>query len=47
MKYKNKTNGKIVEVIKEEDAIIWFRIGEVTIPVSKKRFNKIYVKIDK
>ena len=45
MKYKNKNNGKIVKVVKEDESFIWFVIDGLEVPLAKTRFNKVYEKV--
>jgi len=46
MEYRNKNNGKIVKIIREEESIIWFKIDGLEVPLAKTRFNKVYEKVD-
>lgn len=46
MKYRNKNNGKIVKITKEEENYIWFIIDGIEVPLAKKRFYKVYEKVE-
>jgi len=45
MKYRNKTTGKIVEVVREEESYVWVKMDGIVNPLAKVRFLKVYEKI--
>jgi len=42
MKYRNKNNGKIVEVMREDKLYIWFKIDGIITPLTKQKFYEFY-----
>jgi len=45
MEYRNKNNGKIVTITREEEHFVWFMMNGIKIVVAKNRFYKVYEKI--